>query len=87
MRERDSQNRYTIAVTGQLEFVFDIVLVGLLDDDFTVPDSDKYFVTDIHPRDCEFVLVEIEVDVVIVAIFVFRTAWTQLLFPYHRGIL
>lgn len=67
--------------------MFDFLLVSFLNDDLSVSNTDEDLVADIHARHLEFVLVEIEVDVVVVPVLVFGAAWTQLLFPDHRGVL
>ena len=56
-----------------LKVVFDRLGVCLLDDYLPVAHADEHFIADIHAGDCEFVLVEIDVDVEELAVVVFCT--------------
>ena len=67
--------------------MFNFVLVGFLNDNFVFPNADKHVIADLHPSDRQLVFVQVDVDVVIFAVFTFRTAGAELLFPYHRDIL
>ena len=70
-----------------LEFVVDFIRVGFLNDDFVFPDPYENFVADIHSSYGEFVLVQIEVYVVILAVFILCATRAELLLSNHRGIL
>ena len=47
----------------------------------------EHLVADVHSGDGEFVLVEVDVDVVVLSVLVLGTTRTELLFPNHRGVL
>ena len=53
--------------------MFDVVFVGFLNDDLVLADADEHFVPDLHASHGQFVLVEVDVDVMVLAVFVFRT--------------
>ncbi len=65
--------------------MLDIVLVGFLDDDFAISHADEHFVADLHPGDSELILMEINMDIVILPVFSFRTTRAERLFSNHRG--
>jgi hypothetical protein len=67
--------------------VFDFFLISFLNNDLVLTHAYKHFVPDFHPRDGEFVFVEVDVDIMVFPILPFRAAWTELLFPYHRAFL
>jgi hypothetical protein len=70
-----------------LELVFDVVCVCFLNDNLVISDSDEHFVTDLHSGNGKFVFVKIDMNVVILAVVVFRATWTELLLSDHRGVL
>jgi hypothetical protein len=72
---------------SQSEVMFELVLVGLLDNDCIFTHADEYVITDIHTGNREFVLVKIEVNVVIVTVFIFRPVRAELFLSDHRGML
>ena len=76
--------RYNTMNAG-LKVVFDVVLVGFLDDYFVFADANEHFVTNCHSSDGKFVFVEIDVGVVVIAVFSFRPTGAELLFPNHWG--
>jgi hypothetical protein len=69
------------------KIVLDFVLIGFLDNDLVLAYAHEHLVADLHPRHGEFVLVEVDVDVVVLPVLAFRPTRTKLLFPYHRVFL
>lgn len=79
-------NRRTFTAVS-LEIVFEMVLVGFLDDNCILTHADEYFLTDIHTGNRELVFVKIEVNIVIITALVFRPAWAEFFLSGHRGML
>lgn len=73
-------------MTVSSEIVFDLLLIRRLDDDLVFSDSNEHVITDTHPGNGQFVLMEVEVSVVILTAFVLCTAWTQLFSANHRFV-
>lgn len=72
---------------GQLEIVFEVVLVGFLDDDCILTHANEYFLADAHAGDRELVLVQIEMNIMIVTVLIFRSTRAEFFLSGHRGML